>query len=184
MASQNPEGSRQEEVETPISPEALMSTMKEMMKMISQHREELSKHSEANQNTLNSPPPSQPEASSKTLRETTIQKLAKFKKFVPKPFKEAITPNEAEEWLEELEAVLEALQTEEEDRMIFTEFLLQGEARLWWKMEKEKKGGVEHTWKEFQDIFLHRYFSISVHEKKEKEFLYLSQGNQSVIQYD
>ena len=109
IASQNLEGSRQEDMETPISSEALMSTMKEMMKMILQHREELSKHLEANQNTLNSPPPSQPEASSKTLGETTIQKLAKFKKFAPKPFKEAITPNKAEEWLEELEAMLEAL---------------------------------------------------------------------------
>ena len=80
--------------------------------------------------------------------------------------------------------MLEALHTEEEDKMIFTEFLLQGEARLWWKMEKDKKEGKYHLWKEFQELFLRRYFPISVHERKRKEFLYLTQGNKSVMEYD
>ena len=92
------------------------------------------------------PPSSQLESSDKA---TTIQKLSKFKKFAPKPFKEMKTPTEAEEWLEELETVLEALHTEDEDRMIFTESLLQGEARLWWKMEKDKMGDKVWLWKEF-----------------------------------
>ena len=118
------------------------------------------------------------------MGETAIQKLSKFKKFAPRTFKEAATPNEVEEWLEELEAVLEALRTEEGDKMIFTKFLLQGEARIWWKMEKDKKLGEEHTWKEFQELFLRRYFPISVHEKKEKEFLYLTQENKIVMEYD
>ena len=122
MASQGNE-------ETSLTPETLMSTMKEMMRMITQHREELSKQSEGQQNNISSPP-SQPEASSKAMGETAIQKLSKFKKFALRTFKEAATPNEAEEWLEELEVVLEALRTEEGDKMIFTEFLLQGEARI------------------------------------------------------
>ena len=71
--------------------------------------------------------------------------MARFKKFAPQPFKEANTPNEAEEWLEELETVLEALKTNEKDKMIYTEFLLQGEARLWWKMEKDKKVATDHS---------------------------------------
>ena len=138
--------------ETPLTPETLMSTMKEMMRMITQHREELSKQSEGQQNNVSSPP-SQPEASSKAMGETAIQKLSKFKKFAPRTFKEAATPNEAEEWLEELEAVLEALRIEEGDKMIFTEFLLQGEARIWWKMEKDKKLGEEQHGKNSKNSF-------------------------------
>ena len=68
--------------------------------------------------------------------------------------------------------------------MIFTEFLLQGEARLWWKMEKDKREGKDHLWKEFQELFLRRYFPISVHERKRKEFLYLTQDTKSVMEYD
>ena len=123
MASQGPEGSQPEKDDTSITPETLMPAMKDIMQMISQHKKELSKHSGGQQNNVSSPS-SQPEASSKTNGETAIKKLTKFKKFAPKAFKEAATPNEAEEWLEELEAVLEVLRTEEEDKMLFTEFLL------------------------------------------------------------
>ena len=86
--------------------------------------------------------------------------------------------------MEELEAVLKALHTEEEDKIIFTEFLLQGETRLWWKMKKDKMGDKVWLWKEFQDLFLRRYFPVSIHERKRKEFLYLTQGNQTVMEYD
>ena len=173
MASQNPDESQGNAEEVPLSSYEL----REIRRLMQQYKDDQSKQS----NNVSSPPSSQPDISSKA---TTIQKLSKFKKFAPKPFKEAKMPNEAEEWLEELEAVLEALHTEEEDKMIFTEFLLQGEARLWWKMEKDKKEGKDHLWKEFQELFLRRYFPVSVHERKRKEFLYLTQGNKSVMEYD
>ena len=75
--------------------------------------------------------------------ESVIQKLSKFRKFAPSPFKEAKDSAEAEEWLDELEGVLETLKTEEEDKLIFTEFLLQSETRVWWKMEKRNLEGKE-----------------------------------------
>ena len=105
MASQNPDDSQGNADETPLSPDELH----DMRRMMQQHREEQSKQS----NNVSLPPSSQPDTSSKA---TTIQKLSKFKKFAPMTIKEAKTPNEAEEWLEELEVVLEALHTEEEDR--------------------------------------------------------------------
>ena len=49
-------------------------------------------------------------------------------------------------------------------------------------MEKEKREGNDHLWKEFQEW--RRYFSISVHEWKRKEFLYLTQGNKIVMEYE
>ena len=90
----------------------------------------------------------QKQASPPETGESVIQKLSRFRKFAPAPFKEAIESTEAEEWLDELESVLDALKTEEEDKMIFTEFLLQGEARVWWKMEKRKLAGKEYVWKD------------------------------------
>ena len=94
--------------DTPVTPEALMSMMKDMMQMIAQHREKMSKHSDGQQNHATTPP-SQPEASSKASEETAIKKLTKFKNFATKNFKEVATPNKVEEWLEELEVILEAL---------------------------------------------------------------------------
>ena len=51
-----------------------------------------------------------------------IVKLTKFKKFAPPIFKEAKTPSEVEEWLNELKIILEVLKTEEEDKIPFTNF--------------------------------------------------------------
>ena len=168
MSSQNTE-------DTPFTSDE----MRDMRRLLNQHRENQSRQS----NNAASPPPSQSDITGKAP-ESAIQKLSRFKKFAPKPFTGAVTPTEAEEWLEELETVLDALRTEDEDRMIFTEFLLHGEARQWWKNEKAKKHGGEHTWKEFQDLFLRRYFPLSVHERKRKEFLNLTQGNMTMPQYD
>ena len=108
--------------------------------------------------------------------------MVKFKKFAPTPFKEAKTPEEAEEWLNELEGILETLKTEEEDKVSFAEFLLQGEAREWWKIEKINFKDVTLNWKDFRKIFLSGYFSTSVCEQKEQEFLYLKETFDLAIQ--
>ena len=63
-------------------------------------------------------------------------KLAKYKKFTPPSFNKEKKPEEAEAWLGELERILVALETYKEDMVPFAEFLLQGEAGEWWKVEK------------------------------------------------
>ena len=72
-------------------------------------------------------------------------KLTKFKKFAPPTFKEAKTPAEAEEWLNELKIILEVLKTGEENKIPFTEFLLRGDAREWWKTEKASRKGARFS---------------------------------------
>ena len=109
----------------------------------------------------------QKQASSPETGESAIQKLSRFRKFAPPPFKETTDQAEAEEWLDELEIVLDALKTEEEDKMIYTEFLLQGEAQIWWQMEKQKlEGTSNYVWKNFQEKFLRHYFPPSECERQ------------------
>ena len=101
------------------------------------------------------PPVAQPEAPSKVAVANMIDKLAKFKKFAPTPFREAKTPEEAEAWLSELERIMTTLRTEEEDMIPYAEFLLQGEASEWWKIEKENFKDANLNWKDFREMFLH-----------------------------
>ena len=91
-------------------------------------------------------------------------KLAKFKKFAPPSFSEAKKPEEAEAWLSDLERILNTLKTDKEDMVPFAEFLLQGEASEWWKVEKATFGRKEPTWKDFREMFLHNYFPTSIWE--------------------
>ena len=126
MASQDQGTSHgSEEANMPLSHRELLVTVKEMMELIIQNKE-------AQQTTPNSP-----ETSSKMMGESAIQKLVKFRKFAPKPFKEAKDPRDVVEWREEFEGILETLKIEEEDKIFYIESLLQGEARI--LMEDGKK---------------------------------------------
>ena len=111
----------------------MLIAMENMMKEMAQHRAEMTaqRNENSGRQAEDTPPFAQPEAPSRTPGASMTDKLAKFKKFVPTSFKESQNPNEIEEWLEELEGTLEVLKTEEEDKIPFTEYLLQGEARIW-----------------------------------------------------
>ena len=76
------------------------------------------------------------------------------------------------------------MKTDEVDKVSFAEFLLQGEAREWWKIEKANFKSANLTYKDFRDMFLSSYFSTSVCEQKKQEFLYLKQKSMTVIQYN
>ena len=126
----------------PLMQKELLAKMQEMMNLMLQNKE--------GQQLVSNPV----EMSSKLTGDSVMHKLAKFKRVAPVPFKEAKDSNDAEEWLEELDGILETLKIEDEERMLYTESLLQGEARIWWKMEKKKREKEELSWKEFQEIFL------------------------------
>ena len=104
----------------------MLLAIENMMKEMAQHRVKMA--TQRNENSGHqaevTPSSAQPETSSKATSISMTDKLAKFKKFAPIPFKEAQNPTEAEEWLEELEGTLEVLKTEEEDKIPFTEYLL------------------------------------------------------------
>ena len=140
----------------------------EMKDLMLKHQEEMGnlrqqQRSEERQAAAD-PVTSQEQSRQETKEQSMIQKLAKFQKFAPPHFKEAKSPMEAEEWLDKLEKVIELLQPKEEDKMIFTNFLLEGEARTWWKMEKRKLGVDKVNWENFQRVFLEHYFPRSVCE--------------------
>ena len=104
----------------------MLLAMQNMIKEMAQHRAEMAAQRNGVSGHQAEVTPSfvQPETSSKAAGISMTDKLAKFKKFAPVPFKEAQNPTEAKEWLEELEGTLEVMKTEEEDKIPFTEYLL------------------------------------------------------------
>ena len=107
---------------------------------------------------------SQPEKVTHAGDQTIMQKLSRFKKFAPPPFQEAKTPMEAEDWLEKLKKILHLVQAEDNDRIMFVEFLFKREASNWWKIEKRRLEKNKVTWENFQRMFLRHYFPQSVSE--------------------
>ena len=84
-------------VDGETSNESLMNAMRSMM------AEMLAQKVQKEQ------PVSQPEKVTRVGDQTVMQKLSRFKKFAPPPFKEAKTPMEAEEWLDQLQKILDLL---------------------------------------------------------------------------
>ena len=103
MESQNQELDHDSERVSMSLVKELMSNMNDMMKLLLARE---------GQQVV----PSSSDSVSKTTGDSVMQKLAKFKKFAPASFKEASDPNEAEEWLEELDCIIETLKIEDNER--------------------------------------------------------------------
>ncbi|GFS35027.1 hypothetical protein Acr_00g0037430 [Actinidia rufa] len=84
-----------------------------------------------------------------------------------------------------LEQVIRALDTilvmEEELRVLFTSYQLQGDALQWWKTMEES---VAKKWEPFKKAFLDQYFTETAKKALRMEFINLVQGSMTVAQYE
>ncbi|GFZ17988.1 hypothetical protein Acr_26g0012570 [Actinidia rufa] len=73
------------------------------------------------------------------------------------------------------------LVTEEELRVLFASYQLQGDALQWWRTVEES---VAKKWKPFKEGFLDQYFTNTARESLRMEFINLVQGSMTVAQYE
>lgn len=96
-------------------------------------------------------------------------------------------PHEAEEWIYNLEIHFEMMDcTQVELRKVAT-CLLEGDARFWW--DTVKRVTLPATlelmdWTAFKEKFLEKFFPQVEKDKKELEFIQLTQGKMPVIEYE
>ena len=92
----------------------------------------------------------------------------------------------AENWLEGVEKVLDFLDCDDRQRVLFASFKLDGDAYQWWKTQQRvflsKKEDI--TWENFKKAFFIKYFPSSVRIAKAREFAELKQGNMTVAEYE
>ncbi|XP_040369350.1 uncharacterized protein LOC121051250 [Rosa chinensis] len=96
-------------------------------------------------------------------------------------------PHEAEEWIYNMEIHFEMMDcTQVELRRVAT-CLLEGDARFWWDTVKLVTLPVAMElmeWAVFKEKFLEKYFPQVERDKKELEFIQLTQGKMTVIEYE
>ncbi|GFZ19569.1 hypothetical protein Acr_28g0002740 [Actinidia rufa] len=104
-------------------------------------------------------------------RATTAMKA--FLQLRPPTFKGEPDPLIAEDWLEQVTRVLDTiLVTEEELRVLFASYQLQGDALQWWKTVEES---VAKKWEPFRKAFLDQYFTDIAKGAIRMEFINLVQ---------
>jgi len=63
--------------------------------------------------------------------------LEQLQKLNPPAFKGEADPIQAEEWLHQIEEILDVMKCNENQRVSFTSLMLYGEVERWWKMVKD-----------------------------------------------
>ncbi|XP_017420441.1 uncharacterized protein LOC108330469 [Vigna angularis] len=111
--------------------------------------------------------------------------LENFLQHHPAKFNGKCLPDEADQWLRDMERIYDAKRCPDDNRLAFTEYLLTGEASHWWTSMKMIMADAQSpiSWKVFRSKFYEEYFPDSVHFAKEVEFLQLVQAGMSVSKY-
>ncbi|XP_028112032.1 uncharacterized protein LOC114310284 [Camellia sinensis] len=112
------------------------------------------------------------------------QMITKFEKLRPHKFLGGSNPHEAKAWLRQIKKFLDTSDIRnEQDRVTMAVFQMEGEVDHWWEMIKSTRQVETLTWRQFEDLFMEKYFPNSLRQEMIQEFLQLKQGKMSVAQY-
>ncbi|XP_052723068.1 uncharacterized protein LOC108318967 [Vigna angularis] len=111
--------------------------------------------------------------------------LESFLQHHPAKFSGKCLPDEADQWLRDMERIYDTKRCPDDNWLAFTGYLLTREASHWWASMKmlltEAQSPI--SWEVFRAKFYEEYFPDSVCFAKEVEFLQLVQGRMSVSEY-
>ena len=123
-----------------------------------------------------------------------IQLLERFKKLFPVEFEGITNPEKAENWLNDVTRVLDAMQVVGEERVILATFTFTAAARTWWEAIKRQlmspttdvtpEEPTTISWEKFVEVFNDQYCPQSYRLAQETTFTHLVQGNLLVAQYE
>jgi hypothetical protein len=118
--------------------------------------------------------------------ETLSASYQDFLSTQPPLFHKADEPLDADAWLHTIESKLALLSApcSDENKALFAAQQLRGTARLWWDHFHAMQP-TDHivTWNEFQTAFQAHHIPEGLIERKLNEFLNLTQGTRTVMQY-
>ncbi|XP_028091633.1 uncharacterized protein LOC114291951 [Camellia sinensis] len=110
--------------------------------------------------------------------------FSEFRKQRPPKFTGVPDPKVAENWLRQIEKMLDTKGiTEAANRIALAVFELDEEVDHWWELIKNTRDMVSLSWNQFRKLFLNKYFPSTVRREQVKEFQNLEQGNMTVTQY-
>ncbi|MQM05786.1 hypothetical protein Taro_038606 [Colocasia esculenta] len=113
--------------------------------------------------------------------------MERFKRMIPPFFKGESDPILAESWLRETEKIFRAIRCAEEEMVTLATYMLQERANVWWSSVLRTQfddGARKVAWAEFVRLFRAKYISEHVQDRIEQEFLTLTQGSMSVLEYE
>ncbi len=96
--------------------------------------------------------------------------------------KGSTNPIEADNWLIDIQVILNFLRLNDQEKVICASFVLKKDARLWWETVEIRRDVTQMTWEDFVEEFKERYFNTDDMETQQDEFYNFRQGNLTVAE--
>ncbi|MQM21688.1 hypothetical protein Taro_054732 [Colocasia esculenta] len=113
--------------------------------------------------------------------------MEKFKRMLPPSFKGESDPLLAESRMREIEKIFRAIRCADEDKVTLATYMLQKRADVWWASllrTRFEDGAVDVAWDEFVRLFRAKFIPEHIQDWMEREFLSLTQGSMTVLEYE
>src|SRR5262249_36392540 len=112
--------------------------------------------------------------------------MEQFRRMGPPSFKGESSPDVAESWIRETEKIFRAIRCSEEDKVTLATFTLQDRVDVWWtsSLRTVFQNMMDITWDEFLAVFRERFFPRHIQDQMVQEFLSLTQGSMTVMEYE
>ena len=126
---------------------------------------------------------SQPTQPPREVIEETGRSIERVQKLGAKPYDGSGDPEAAWLWLDRVNKVYGFMGCTDEQRVLFSSFLMEDRAYDWWdSVERRYPDGI--SWDQFQQEITDRFFPQSHKDSKIEEFFKLEQKNMSVSEYE
>ncbi|MQL99966.1 hypothetical protein Taro_032706 [Colocasia esculenta] len=105
----------------------------------------------------------------------------------PTLFQGESDPLMAESWMRETEKIFRAIRCPDEDKVTLATYMLQERADVWWSSllrTRFEDGAVDVAWDAFVRLFRAKFVPEHIQDKMEQEFLSLTQGSMTVLEYE
>ncbi|MQM23174.1 hypothetical protein Taro_056237, partial [Colocasia esculenta] len=116
-----------------------------------------------------------------------VPMMERFRRMTQPFFNGECDPILAESWLRETEKIFRAIRCAEEERVTLATYMVQERADVWWSSvlrTQFAEGAMEVAWTKFVRLFRAKYIPKHVQDRMEQEFLTLTQGSMSVLEYE
>ncbi|XP_061363296.1 uncharacterized protein LOC133306915 [Gastrolobium bilobum] len=111
--------------------------------------------------------------------------LLTFRKHKPPSFQGGHDPIVAVQWLQAMDKIFRAVQCTDDQKVLFSVYMFKGDAHHWWANASQPlvMQNVAISWAMFEEMFLEKYFPMSIRVSKQGEIDRLVQGSMTVDQY-
>ncbi|MQM03270.1 hypothetical protein Taro_036052 [Colocasia esculenta] len=113
--------------------------------------------------------------------------MERFKRMLPPSFKGESDSLLAESWMREIEKIFRAVRCADEDKVTLATYILQERADVWWASllrTRFEDGAIDVAWDEFVRFFWAKFVPEHIQDRMEQEFLSLTQGSMTVLEYE